>query len=88
MVMVKNKLRDFGVFMALVTMPIFLLSLGVCSAIQAVLNFTAGLISIFPANLMDGGGFVFSMIGCVVLIAMGAFFFWAALPVYREHLNG
>lgn len=84
----KNKLRDFGVFMALLMFPIFLVVFGITAAIQRVVDFTAGLIPLFPADILMGGGFVISLIGCVVLILMGAFFFWAALPIYKEHMNG
>jgi len=83
----KNRMRDLGVFMTLLAMPIFLMSLGVCSAIQRIADFTAGLLPLFPADILYGGGFVLSMFGCVVLVAMGVFVFWAAFPVYKEHLN-
>lgn len=84
----KNKMRDFGVFMALQVLPIFMAVFGITTAIKRVMDFTAGLIPLFPADLLMGGGFVFSLIGCVVLVLMGAFFFWAALSVYKEHING
>jgi hypothetical protein len=83
----KNKIRDFGVFMALLIFPISLIMLGVMSAIQRVMDFMSGFIPLFPIDIINGGGLVFSLAGCVVLIAMGAFFFWAALPVYKEHIN-
>jgi len=83
----KNKFRDFGVFMALLMLPIFLVALGIYTAIQMVMDYTSGFIPLFPADIWMGGGFVLSMAGCAVVIAMGAFFFWAAFPVYREHLN-
>jgi hypothetical protein len=83
----ENKLRDFGVFTALSVFPIFLVVFGVIMAIQRVSDFVAGFIPLFPANLADGGGFVLSLIGCVLMIAIGVYVFWAAFPVYKEHLN-
>ena len=83
----KNKFRDFGVFMALLVFPVFLVSFGIYAAIQMVIDFTSGFIPLFPADILYGGGFVFSMIGYVVVIAMGVFFLWAAFPIYREHIN-
>ena len=83
----KNKFRDFGVFMALLVFPIFMVVFGIMAAIQRVSDFTAGYVPLFPADILYGGGLVFSLIGCVIMVLIGVFVFWAAFPVYREHLN-
>jgi hypothetical protein len=81
-------MRDFGVFMALLMFPIFLVVFGITAAIQRVIDFTAGFIPLFPADIINGGGLVFSLIGCTIMVAVGLFVFWAAMPLYREYLNG
>lgn len=83
----KNKMRDFGVFMALLILPIFLIVLGVTSAVQRVMDFMSGFIPLFPDDFLMGGGFVFSLIGCVVVVLLGVYFLWSAFPVYKEHAS-
>lgn len=81
----KNNVRDFGVFMGLVLLPIILVVFGVIAAVQRVVDFSAGLIPLFPIDMINGGGLVLSLAGCVIMVSVGSFVFWAAMPVYREY---
>jgi hypothetical protein len=83
----KNKWQDLGIFMAVLLFPLFLVVFGVTTAIQRVMDFTAGFIPLFPAELINGGGLVFSLIGCIILVVTGVFVFWAAFPVYKEYIE-
>jgi uncharacterized BrkB/YihY/UPF0761 family membrane protein len=84
--MVKNKIREFGVFLCLVMFPIMLIVIGAATAGQRISDFNDGYIPLMPTDI-SSTGLVLSLIGCLVMVTLGFYILWSAIPKYKEYLN-
>lgn len=83
---VKNKIREFGVFIGLMMFPIILIVIGAYTFGQSISNYYAGYIQLFPTDFYNGG-LICSLFGCLILIGLGSYVLWSAIPSYKEYLT-
>ena len=81
----KNRLREFGVFLGLAMFPIILIVLSVYTAAQRVIDYMGGFTALMPNDY--GVGLAVSLVGCLVILILGSFILWAAMPKYEEYLK-
>ena len=86
MVKVKEKIREFGVFLGLMAFPVFLIVFSVVTSVESIQDFIAGYIQFLPSEF-GMGGLLSVLIGTVVMLALGVYLLWSAIPTMREYLK-
>jgi len=86
MATVKTKLQEFGVFLGLTIFPTFLIVFSVCTIGHSIDDYSRGFIQLLPTSDYNGG-LISTLFGSVVMLALGLYILWSAIPTFKEYLT-